>query len=266
MGLCQPWATSEDLHGPCAGESGIDEALIDQALEVASEVVYVLSGRQFPGECDGTLHPCPDRRHTYRTEPASWSNHSSLGHPGSWATGVGARWLRCRHRRGCGCAPMHALDLGVAPLLEVASVVIDGEELDGSAYRIDNGRELVRVDGEPWPGCVDHADPEAFAVTAKWGQVPPTAGVRAAAALACQLALASDPAKVDDCALPERVTNITRQGLSMVVLDPFEMLDEGKVGVYEVDLFLKAYNPNQLARRATVMSPDVKPKARRVGT
>ena len=66
--------------------------------------------------------------------------------------------------------------------------------------------------------------------------------------------------------LPKRVTNVTRQGLSMVVLDPMDFLDDGKTGVYEVDLFLKAYNPAKLQRRATVMSPDIGRRARRIGT
>lgn len=273
MGVCEPWATLADLTGPCEvpdeGEPAIAEAELTAALQVASDIMYVLSGRQFSGACTDVLHPCPDTRHAYPTEPSSWSNTSVTGQPGAYATGYGARWLAtCHHRRSqrCGCTRLHALDLGVAPIRSVTKVVVAGVELAAADYRVDDERELIRLDGEPWPSCVDHNDEDAFRVELTHGLAPPQAGVWAAAALACQLALSRDPDQAGECKLPKRVTSVTRQGLSMVVLDPMDFLDDGKTGVYEVDLFLKAYNPGKLQRRATVMSPDIGRRARRIGT
>ena len=266
-----PWATLADLPSPCEPDEaqGADNTALEAALQAATDVLYVLSGRQFPGLITEALHPCPDHTHSYATEPSSWSNGSVLGQPGSYASGVGARWATgCRHRQSqrCGCRRLHALSLGVAPLVAVGEVVIDGEVLDPAAYRIDNARELIRLDGQPWPVCTDATDPDGFRVEVTHGIEPPQAGVWAAAALACELAKSRDPDLQGECKLPKRVTSVTRQGLSMVVLDPMDFLDDGKVGVYECDLFLKAYNPAKLQRRAAVMSPDVGRRARRIDT
>ena len=49
------------------------------------------------------------------------------------------------------------------------------------------------------------------------------------------------------------------------LLDPLDFLAEGKTGIYDVDLFISAVNPNGLMRRATAWSPEVRGKGRRVG-
>jgi len=67
----------------------------------------------------------------------------------------------------------------------------------------------------------------------------------------------------DDCALPNRVTSIARQGVTYTVLDNQDFIDELRSGIYAVDLFLRAVNPDRARARARVFSPDV-PRARRV--
>ena len=66
----------------------------------------------------------------------------------------------------------------------------------------------------------------------------------------------------DDCALPDRVTSISRQGVSYTVLDTQDFIQEMRLGIYEIDLFLKTVNPNKAQKRAKVFSPDM-PMARR---
>lgn len=66
----------------------------------------------------------------------------------------------------------------------------------------------------------------------------------------------------DDCALPDRVTSISRQGVSYTVLDTQDFIQEMRLGIYEIDLFLKTVNPNKAQKRAKVFSPDI-PMARR---
>jgi hypothetical protein len=158
-------------------------------------------------------------------------------------------------------------------LTAIDEVKIDGVVLDPSLYRIDDYRYLVKLpDAEgnydPFPCCqnIRLADTEAdtFAVTFTYGTPPPTPGVLAAAQLACELALACSPETIGKCRLPQRVTSIARQGITMAVLDPFDFLSDGKTGLYLVDLFLRTYNPNRLRRRAAVLSPDVGRKVRRI--
>jgi hypothetical protein len=66
----------------------------------------------------------------------------------------------------------------------------------------------------------------------------------------------------DDCALPQRVTSISRQGVSYTLLDSQDFIDDLRTGVYAVDLFLKSSNPDKARRRSRVFSPD-SPRARR---
>ena len=277
-----PWATLDDVCAPCVVADpdaeppveGIDGDVLTEALRKATDVVWALSGRQFSGLTTATLRPCQDARHRYRTTDPGLSTAAQLGTslPVS-AYGYAARWVTtCSHRRvdRCGCRELHAISLGVQPIVSVERVAIGGVDLDAADYRVDDWRELVRLDGNAWPDCQDltAADdaPGSFVVEVTYGKPPPRAGVSAVAALACQLALACDPDRSRDCVLPKRVTSITRQGISMAVMDPMDFLDAGKTGVYEVDLFIKAYNPAGLVRAASVRSPDLPRRARRVGT
>jgi hypothetical protein len=61
----------------------------------------------------------------------------------------------------------------------------------------------------------------------------------------------------DDCALPQRVTSVTRQGVSYTILDSQDFLDDMRTGIYSIDLFLKSVNPDKARARARVFSPDV---------
>jgi hypothetical protein len=66
----------------------------------------------------------------------------------------------------------------------------------------------------------------------------------------------------DDCALPQRVTSISRQGVSYTLLDSQDFIEEMRTGLYAVDLFLKTVNPDKARAKSRVFSPDV-PRARR---
>jgi hypothetical protein len=66
----------------------------------------------------------------------------------------------------------------------------------------------------------------------------------------------------DDCALPQRITSVSRQGVSYTILDQQDFIDELKTGLYAVDLFLKSVNPDKARAKAKVFSPDT-PRARR---
>jgi hypothetical protein len=66
----------------------------------------------------------------------------------------------------------------------------------------------------------------------------------------------------DDCALPERVTSISRQGVTYTVLDSQDFIDDLRTGLYSIDLFLKSTNPDRARAKARVFTPDV-PRARR---
>ena len=60
-----------------------------------------------------------------------------------------------------------------------------------------------------------------------------------------------------DCSLPERVTSVSRQGMSWTLLDPQDFLESGRTGIYEIDLMLASLNPARALARPRVFSPDL---------
>jgi hypothetical protein len=67
----------------------------------------------------------------------------------------------------------------------------------------------------------------------------------------------------DDCALPDRVTSVSRQGVSYTILDNQDFLENFRTGIYVIDLFLKTANPAKALAPSKVFSPDI-PRARRM--
>lgn len=130
----------------------------------------------------------------------------------------------------------------------VTAVTVNGESF--AAYRLPGSGWLERTDGKAWEVCGD-----VTSVSYTWGVPPPESGKRAAVVLAVEFALAWN--NDSTCQLPQRVQSVTRQGISVAVLDPQEFLDKGRTGLYLVDLFLSAANPHGLRRRARVWSPDI---------
>ena len=224
MVLCAPWLEAADLSD-CCGSVDPESPLIESSILAASEVLYELSGRIFSGTCTGTVRPCGDA-------------------------------CRCWYS-DCGCNRLAKAFLQ-RDVLSVSEVNIGGEILDASAYRLEDGF-LVRLDGLGWPCCQDLAapvgDPDTFSVTVTYGSPVPAVGVEAARVLACELVKSCVPGEV--CSLPARVTSISRQGVSMVMLDPMAFLDNGRTGLYAVDLFLSTFNPQALRRPPSVWSPDL---------
>lgn len=238
---CEPWATEADLCEPCNDYDSETLEHLEWALPAAADVLYELSGRRFPGICTTEVRPLCTR----------------LPESGS-----------C-----CGANVRHRL--AHHPVRSIVQVLLDGVELvEGTDYRLDDQQLLVRLPDEHgrrrvWPCCqrtdLDATEEHTWAVTYRHGTPAPRMGVVAAGILACELAMACVPSLADRCRLPKKVTSVTRQGVT-IVMAPSDFLKDGKVGIYEVDLFLGTYNPKRIQQRATVMSPDVTPVGRRTGT
>lgn len=253
IGACGQWATEADVCGPCTEETPD----LDDWMGVASDLLYELSGQRFPGVCEDTVRPCAQR-----------CGHDSMPYYGDIVTSAPWAWYgSCGCGEACGCTTLPELTLSGWPLVSITEILIDGAVLDPSAYRIDDWKRLVRVDGEQWPACQNLAlattGADTFQITFAYGAPPPAAGVKAAATLGCQLALAC--AGSSECRLPQRVQSITRQGVSMVLLDPFTFFDDGRTGLYDVDLFLAAYGPTAKKRwGGLIVNPDAHSRVRRV--
>ena len=155
----------------------------------------------------------------------------------------------------CGCSSLASIRLP-GPVEEVTQVLIDGVALDAAAYRVDNRKRLVRHDGGRWPLCNDltEASTEAgtWEVTYKRGVPVPKGGQIAAATLACEIA--KGLRRSSDCRLPERIQTVTREGVTVGVLDPFDGLEGGRTGIWLIDSWVASITSSPT--RSTVHSPD----------
>lgn len=127
-----------------------------------------------------------------------------------------------------------------------------GSVVSPDKYYLVDHSTIQAVEGAGWTPC-------NIEITYSYGVEPPTIGKMAARKLAMEF---SKLWAGDACDLPERVTSVSRQGVSYTILDNQDFIDELKTGVYEVDLFLRSVNPDRARARARVFTPDV-PRARR---
>lgn len=237
------WVTPEEM-----GDAG-KSVYAYEASRTASFMLWALSGRKYTGTSTITeRYECPCRRsrsrYRYRyAEQLGLFDIEPYLYPDEIA---------------CGCTGMigrtHAqLRLRGRPVRSVSRVSRDGEEIDPGQYQLVNASVLQAAPGASLDVC-------GLEVTYTYGIEPPTAGRRAARYLATELAkhFAGEP-----CELPERVTSVSRQGVTLTVLDDHAFLDDQRTGVYAVDLFLKTVNPDKARKPARVFSPDV-PKAHRL--
>lgn len=147
------------------------------------------------------------------------------------------------------------------PVMSVSSVHLEGstEEI---LYTLESKFRL-RLQQPFRASCIGGSDTRRVAVTYTFGSEPPVGVLRAIEVYASELtkAMAGD----STCRLPQRVTTIARQGVSMTLLDPGEYLEEGKTGLPEVDVMLKVFNSGGARRPARVYGRAT-PPAERINT
>ena len=274
LGPCSSWVTAEEVALCCGVDVGTDYAVFESAAVQASMTLFELSARQFSGECEQTTRPCADGCGCW----AQWlvwpAQVPAVPWGSAWGWGLfgaaGWGWGYAGCSSTCGCGTLSRALLPGYPVTEIIEVVIGGEVIDPSGYRLDEYQFLTRLaddNGNPrfWPACqrldLEPGEPGTWTVTYLSGVAPPPLGVDAAKELACEIyrACASGGA-LGACALPSGVTKITRQGV-VIERAPFVTwaFVDGKwaSGMSLVDLFLQTYNPGGLRRRSAVWSPDL---------
>ncbi len=263
---CSPWTTVEAVRLACHAVSSLSGApnyatdeLIATEINVATDLLYVLSGRQFAGECLHVARPC--RKNNCFGAP--------FGYIGTYTSGLYGTVVdeSAYPPPSCGCSRISSIDLGYWPVANIVQVVVDGVIVDPTTYRLDQSRYLVRLaDNGGWPSCqhLDRPSTEdgTFEVTFEVGMAPPPGGVNAANHLACELVKQS---LGQPCQLPGRVTSVNRQQLSFTMINA-SMLNDGLTGLYDVDLFIIAYNPHKQRGSALVWSPDLDNQSYRAGS
>lgn len=231
-GPCDPWCTWDDVEACGTLRSAATEPQKQLWLEQATEILYQLTDRHYPGVCTVTRSLCFACAHCYPVLGGMSDPYLGIGLGVSLSAGLGLGLA-------CGCEPYPGIDLGGKyPVLGVYEVVIDGQVLDPSAWILRGRRWLVRTDNRPWPTGWNTADPDAWRVTWAPGRMPPRSGQAAAALLALHIGkrCQGDPS----CQLPQRVASINREGVTFNIVDPMTMLADGLTGVDLVDQWLAA--------------------------
>jgi len=234
--------------------------------DMATEFLWRWTDRQF-GLCEGTVRPCRQDCHE------GMSTYHGASGPTSPGTGpfqpalIRGQWFNVGCGGGCGdscgCSFGRALRFEV-PVYDVVSVEVDGQTLPSGAYRVDDGRFLVRQDGGQWPYCQNLnaalGEEDTWAVTVRVGSPVPVGGQIAAGKLACELAKAACGSK--NCELPSRVQSVTRAGVSIsMMLDQFEDLDKGRTGIWLIDSWVSSVTKPDIG--FSIASPGYRPVGRR---
>jgi hypothetical protein len=252
MSLCTPWIDGEDVLACCNVEAS-SGALFDTVAEQASEILFEISGRLFPGECSKTVRPYCDPCYCgYQV--------LSRGHVvGPWDWGYPLSYLcdTCL----VACSPS-LVKLSGYPVTEITEVKIDGAVLAATEYRLHKHRFAMRLNDARWPLTQDLTLPDTedntWSIAYTYGASVPSIGQSAAAQLACELYKACDPTAGSNCVLPTGVTRITRQGITIdrLAFTSWAFKDGNwRTGLPLVDAFLSAYNPSGLLRRPVFWAP-----------
>lgn len=246
----------------CPGWDDYSQTTKDQALWLASTFLWGATGRQY-GACPVTVRPAQDRFSVpgrYMAYPVLPGSTPPAGGPFLF----GGVWRNCGCGSGCCCRSMCSVVLN-GPVAAVDEVLVDGEEVPSSAYRVDvvgGAWHLVRLDGTCWPTCQDFTAAEdaagAFAVTYQLGTALPEALAIVTGMLACEYAKSLNGGA---CSLPAKMTRISRQGVEIEVA-PAE--DGELTGIKMVDDIILILNPSKRKSPPRVMSLDLEGACDRV--
>ena len=223
---CTPWMAVDGIVGCC--ESDFAAGVLTEAVDTAISWLFVRSGRKY--------QVCPDL----------WRPCTPCGCAG---------WV------SCGCVAYSSIELRREPLVhpvadppvDPVAVIVDGVTLDlGIDYMLDETgptARLLRLGGLSWPCCQDigapAGQPGTWSISYQWGFAPLPGYRFAVSTLACEIAKAVSGGK---CRLPQRLTNIVREGISSTILDPLTFLDSGLFGLPTIDNWLTSAGTNPLPR------------------
>jgi hypothetical protein len=258
------WIQAADvLAWPNPENLNIDEGWAAQAATAASEILYMLSGRRFTGITSAVDRPVsrPTDADTRFGHGGAPSGYLSSGMAATaWGQSAGGSVS------SYGMSKPPSVFLSGYPVVEVTLVKIDGLAIPSNEWYLQDRKELVRclptAGATPtarwgWPQSqrLDLPDTElaTFSVAYNYGVAPPQSGVMAATFLAFQLCL---DALGQDSSLPQRVTSVSRQGISVAVVDVMDFFSKGLTGIYFLDLFLEAVNPGKAKLPPMAWSPD----------
>lgn len=254
----------------CTEWDGFDTELQTAAAEYGALMIWAATGRRF-GLCTKTVRPC--RRDCEDCWGGGW-----FWSEGTWMPYIlNGVWRNCFCGSGDGCFTCRpACQVWLEPpVASIVSVYFSGDGvIDPLTYRVDDYQWLVRQgpavtgagDTDCWPifnnlnfpvsGAYAPMDNSAWQVTYQQGIPFPSVLAKAAGELACEYA---KMCLGQACRLPQRATSISRQGVTVSLVDVDQLLENGLTGVVMVDNIIRAFNPYRLPSRMKIATPDENP-------
>lgn len=227
--MVAPWITVEDTAFP-------ESPYAQMAVDYATFVLYKLTAEKYPGVSRTVeSYVSESRRPSYQDPTATevLGNTQSIGVPSN------LQYPQRLYLRG---TPVH----------EVHSVLYGSEALSDQQYILFNKKFLKLNTGSRWNYACDR---NGITVDYSYGMMPPKAGVLAASTLANELLiLMGEGTSNSECRIPERVTSVSREGISFDLIDPQEFLDDGRTGIWEIDLFIRTANPARAKKQPRILS------------
>jgi hypothetical protein len=244
--MSELWVTPEELGQYANSEFSYE------AAKAASNIMWALSGRRYTGETTVTeRYVCSYR--AFRLGPSARTFNATLL-DGDVYNIPKEEFNDFAELTSDGLSPTSRIRLRGRPVTKIHAIrTRAGKIIPPHTYYLVDHSTIQAAAGVPWTPC-------NIEVTYSYGSPVPTMGKMAARTLAIEFAKlwTGD----DDCQLPQRITSITRQGVSYTLLDSQDFLDELKTGIYAIDLFLRSVNPDKARAKARVFTPDI-PRARR---
>lgn len=228
------WGTIDDLRDPLHPKAEI-------YLRMSSHILYILTGEKFQGikttteyfaggSEENVFAPAVIQGKMYNL-PRSQVLRSMGGSRG----GSGGRVTK--------------LYLKHKPIRNIVEIVENGKVLPPDSYTIRERAFLRKRNGGVW----QMSPSSELAVTYEYGALPPTMGVDEAIKLADQFMLYEEGS--DECILPEMVSAVERQGVSIAVINPNDIIQNGFTGIRSTDMFIKTYNPSRAKVKSKIYIP-----------
>lgn len=241
------WVTAAEL-----GDKYAYTEYTTEAIQMASYLLWAMSGRKYTGETTVTeRYTCTLRNN--RMGPSTRTNSAVL-FGGDVYNIPSGDYDEYSELTADGMSPDSRIRLRGRPVTKIHSMRNrTGSIISPSSYYLVDHSTIHVKAGTAWTPCNTE-------VTYSYGTPVPVSGKMAAKTLATEfIKLWTED---ETCQLPQRVTSVSRQGVSYTILDNQEFIEELRTGLLVVDLFLKTTNPDNARRKSKVFSVDT-PRARR---
>lgn len=258
------WIKGDDVSGDDRltayldkfGVGGVFGLALDDVAQMATDILFYLTGQRFLGTIDRVVRP-----HRLLRERRGLAAPIGWGYAYSGAYGQFSRWFP-EGWPDAQRTQFVTLD-GPNTVVHTVTIFDPAQGISGVMPTADwtlRGRDLWRMADPggaplPWPANqrldLPLGEPYTWSVDYSFGQPPDWAGIMAVRDFTVELAasIASGKSRI-----PGRVTSITQHGTT-VALENSAYMQDGLTGLPLVDQWIVSVNPHRLRRRPAILTP-----------